>query len=165
MAGLAYDYSLFESSPSKEQPKQQKPQLKMVRSQPRAFAGAFSPKVVCTFLVVVALLSLIVYCQVCLNEVTGQISRLKEEISILDSDSMRYASLLESTVSLRAVAQQAEEELGMSKLDQYQTCYVYLYEKDQIVLAENPQTQTADDSVFAVIGSLLGTAKEYFGGK
>ncbi len=163
--GLAYDYSLFESTPHKEQQGQQKPQLKMVRSQPRAFAGAFSPKVMCTFLVVVALISLIVYCQVCLNEVTGQISRLKQEMTKLDSDSMRYASLLESTVSLRAVAQQAEEELGMSKLDQYQTSYVYLYEEDQIILAQNPQSSAADDGVFAVIGSLLGSAKEYFGGK
>ena len=164
MAGLAYDYSLFESSPSKEQPRQQKPQLKMVCSQPRAFAGAFSPKVVCTFVVVVALVTLIVYCQVCLNEITGQISKLKEEIEILESDSLRYASLLESTVSLRAVAEQAEE-MGISKLDQYQTSYVYLYEEDQITLPENQKPQKADDNVFAVIGSLLGSAKEYFGGK
>ena len=81
MAGLAYDYSCLKALPPKSSPNSKAPAQDGVLS--RGLCGAFSPKVVCTFLVVVALLSLIVYCQVCLNEVTGQISRLKEEISIL----------------------------------------------------------------------------------
>lgn len=165
MANAAYDYTLFETSAAPKEQPARKPELKMVRSRPQAFAQVFSPRVISTFFVIVTLVSLIVYNQVCLNEVTDQINELGVEMNKLESDSVRYASLLESTVSLRAVAQQAEEELGMSKLDQYQTVYVYLYEEDQVILAKQPEPQAENSGVVAAIGSLIDNAKEYFGGR
>lgn len=159
----AYDYSLFATTAPKQE--QDQPQVRMVRSKPKAFASAFSPRVMCTFFIVVTLISLIIYNKVCLNEINGEINRINSELARMESDSVRFSSLLESTISLRAVAQQAEEELGMAKLDQYQTSYVYLYEEDQIILAEPPQDSAGSEGVTATIGSIIDSAKEYFGAR
>lgn len=157
----AYDFSAFAARPQEKQQVSQ-PQLRMVRSQNRAIASVFTPRILCAFAVVVTLVSLIVYNQVCLNEVTAEISQLNSDIAILESESVRFASLLESTISLRAVAQQAEDDLGMTKLDQYQTVYVYLYEEDRIILAEGPED--SGGGLKEWFEAVISTAKEYIGG-
>ena len=158
----AYDLSAFASQPAQRRAKS--PQLQVVKNQKRAASSAFSPRALCAFAIVVTLASLIVYNQVCLNEVTGEINQLNRQLAVLESESVRYASLLESTVSLRAVAQQAEEELGMIKLDQFRTVYVYLYEEDQIVLSRQPAQEAEQTGVLAALSSILHSAKEYIAG-
>ena len=156
---LAYDLSAYAPKQDRQK-KSDQARLKMVkRGQGRA-AVAFTPRVVAAFALVVVLTSLIVYNQVALNEVTGEISRLNREIAIMESDSTRLASLLESTISLRAIAQQAEEELGMVRRDQFQTRYVYLFGEDQIILREGTESQAQRSSLF---GRLISQVTEYFG--
>jgi len=160
----AYDYSAFGAQPQVQE-RHKKPQLRVVRSVPRAFASAFRPDVLCAFVIVVAMASLILYNQVCLNEVNGEINRLNTQLVILESESVRFASLLESAISLRAVADQAENELGMRKLDKYQTVYMYLYEQDQIILTRNPVEENPENGVLSVLGHAIETVKEYIGAK
>ncbi len=161
---LAYDYTLFEGNAAPRRRERTKPELRVVRAKQAAFSRAFSPQVLSTFCIVVTLVSLIVYNQVCLNEVTGDISTLDAEIARLESDSVRYASLLESTVSLRAVAEQAESELGMSRLDPQKTVYVSLYEGDRIILSQTQETAAAPSGgLLAAAHSFLTGVKEYFG--
>ncbi|MDR2909256.1 MAG: hypothetical protein LBU86_05190 [Oscillospiraceae bacterium] len=157
-SNLAYDLSIY--APKAEEKASWNQELRVVRNKSRGLAAAFTPRTAALFMLVLSVLGLIVYNQVCLNEVTGEISRLESELAIMESESTRFASLLESTVSLRAVAQQAEEELGMTKLDQFRTRYVYLYEQDQIVVGaqdEEPSEETG------FLESIIDKLKEYPG--
>ncbi len=161
---LAYNLEAF-ATQEKPTPKSQKQrqQLKVVKTRRQAMANAFSPKVACAFAVVVTLVSLIVYNQVCINEVAGEINRLTEEIAILESENVRVAALMDSAVSVRAVTQQAENELGMKKLDQYQTVYVNLYPEDYIVPSVRPE-RTPAETFAAMIASAINGVKEYIAG-
>ena len=156
----AYNLSSFAPRPQKAP---QKAPLRVVRSQPRAFADAFAPRVLCAFAIVITLASLIVYNQVYLNELTREVNSLNNQLAILESESVRYTSLLESTISLRAVAQQAEY-MGMVRLDQYRTVYVYLYEEDQVISFRQPQQEYERSGVMAALSSVLGRAQEYIAG-
>jgi len=128
------------------------PELKMLKR--RAFAGAFTPRIFFTFVLVMTLFSLMVYNHVHLNELTSEVGALNNQLAILESESVRYASLLETTVSLRAIAQQAEE-MGMVRLDQYRTVHVYLYEEDQITLFGQADGQDyAPGGLLAILGSI-----------
>ena len=155
----AYDLSTFAP-----RPEEKKNQLKIVKTQSRAFAGAFAPRAVFVFLLVMTLASLMVYNRVSLNELSSEINALNSQLAILESESVRYASLLESTISLRAIAQQAEE-MGMVRLDQYRTVHIYLHDGDQIILFGGPPTQEYGRSGFLeAIGAIISSAREYISG-
>jgi len=159
-SNLAYDLSVYAPeahAPQPEQKPQPQPQLKVVKKQYRAFAGAFAPRVLCAFAIVMTLISLIVYNQVYLNELSREVNELDRQLAILENESIRYASLLESTVSLRAIAQQAEY-MGMVRLDQYRTIYVYLYEEDQITLF-TPEPGYEQGGALAVLGDFISGAR------
>ena len=156
----AYNLSAYKPRPQ-EQP--QKAPVRVVRSQPRAFAAAFTPRVLLAFAIVMTLASLIVYNQVYLNELTREVNELNRQLAILESDGVRYASLLESTVSLRVIAQQAED-MGMVRLDPYRTVYVYLYEDNQLIFFRQPQAQYEQGGLLAALSSLVSNAVEYIAG-
>jgi len=138
------------------------PELKVLRR--RAFAGAFTPRIFFSFVLVMMLFSLMVYNHVHLNELTSEVSALNNQLAILESESVRYASLLETTVSLRAIAQQAEE-MGMVRLDQYRTVHVYLFEDDQIILFGQADGQDyAPGGMLATLGSIINSARAYISG-
>jgi len=157
----AYNLSSFSTQPAQRPEK--KPALRVVKNQNRAFANAFTPRALCAFAIVIALACLIVYNQVALNEVTREVSLLNSQLAILESESVRYASLLESTVSLRAVAGQAEE-MGMVRLDQYRTVHVSLFEGDRIVLFGQPEENRQPEGPLAMLASIINGAKEYIAG-
>ena len=160
MANSSSAYNLSSFSPQPARRPEQKPALRVVKNRNRAFAAAFTPRALCAFAIIMALACLIVYNQVALNEVTREISLLNSQLAILESESVRYASLLESTVSLRAIAQQAEE-MGMVRLDQYRTVHVSLFESDRIVLFGQPEESRQPEGLLAMLNSILSSAKEY----
>lgn len=140
-------------------------QLRVVgrRSPKQALAVAFTPKVLSAFAIVVTLLCLIVYNQVQLNEISGEINRLAEDIKVLRAENVKMTSSLEATVSLRSVAEQAQE-LGLHRLDQYQTEYINLYRDDKIVLAEEPEQKNSMQRATLGIRSFIGGIVEYIAG-
>ena len=161
--GLAHDLSVVSTATQQQQRVQKKPALKVVRSQ-RAFAGAFTPRVVFAFALVMTLASLMVYNRVYLNELTREINTLNSQLAILESENLRYSSLLESSVSLRAIAQQAEE-MGMVRGDVYRTTYIYLYEGDQIIhFGQQEQQEYIPSRLLAMLASIISNAKEYLAG-
>ena len=154
-SNAAYDLSTFAP-----RPEEKKTQLKVVRSKSQAFAGAFAPRVVFAFILVMTLASLMVYNRVSLNELSSEINSLNNQLAILESENLRYASLLESSVSLRAIAQQAEE-MGMVRLDQYRTVHIYLHDGDQVILADSPPAGEHERSgLLEAIGSIFSTTRE-----
>ncbi|MCL2579590.1 MAG: hypothetical protein FWE32_06115 [Oscillospiraceae bacterium] len=157
-SSAAYDLSAFAPEPSLKPEKKQ--QLRVFKNQSKAFATALTPRVLTAFAIIITLASLIIYNQVALNEVTREVNHLNSQLAILESESIRYASLLESTVSLRAVAQQAEE-MGMVRLDQYRTVHVSLFENDRIVLFGQPEETAPAEGLLAMFASIISGAMEY----
>ena len=157
--GAAYDLSTFAP-----RPEEKKTQLKVVRTRSQAFASAFAPRVVFAFILVMTLASLMVYNRVSLNELSSDINALNNQLAILESENLRYASLLETSVSLRAIAQQAEE-MGMVRLDQYRTVHIYLHDGDQVILFGGDAPYEHERSgFFDAIGAIISSAREYISG-
>ncbi|MCL2857216.1 MAG: hypothetical protein FWE19_05785 [Oscillospiraceae bacterium] len=156
----AYNLSTF--APRLEE---KKTQLKVVKAQSRAFASAFTLRAAFAFLVVMTLASLMVYHRVNLNELSSEINSLNSQLAILESESVRYSSLLESSVSLRAIAQQAEE-MGMVRLDQYRTVHIYLHDGDQVILFGEGQLarEYEHSSFFDALGAIISSTREYIAG-
>jgi len=154
---LAYDLSAFE--PAQQEQEQKKPQLRAVRSRYRAFAGALTLRALVPFAIVMVLLSLMVHNQVYLNELTREANNLQNQLAILESESIRYASLLESTVSLRAIEGQALE-MGLVRLDPYRTVHIYLHEGDQIISFSGAREEEGyPTGLLGMIGSIIGNVR------
>ena len=155
----AYDLSTF--APRLEE---KKSELKVVRTRSRAFADAFAPRVIFVFVLVMTLASLMVYNRVSLNELSSEINALNNQLAILESENVRYASLLESSASLRAIVQQAEE-MGMVRIDQYRTVHIYLHDGDQVILfGGNTSHEYERGGFFDAIGAIISSAREYISG-
>ena len=155
----AYNLSTFAP-----RPEEKKTQLKVVKTQDKAFVSAFAPRAIFAFAVVMILASLMVYNRVNLNELSSEISALNNQLAILENDNVRYASLLESSVSLRAIAQQAEE-MGMIRLDPYRTVHVYLHYADQVILFDGQPAREYESSGFwDALGAIISSAREYITG-
>lgn len=156
----AYDLSEFEDAPKKKPA--ESPKLKVVKNRKNKPASVLGPGVVCAFAIIVALISLMIYNHVKLNELTNEINELSHELKVLQSDSVKMTSSLESTISLRKVAQLAEE-LGMQKRDEYQTERIYLYQQDKIERTAAAPKATAAESTKLAVTSFLSRFKEYIG--
>jgi len=159
-SNAAYNLNTF--APRLEE---KKTQLKVVKTQGRAFVGAFAPRAIFVFLLVMTLASLMVYNRVNLNELSSEINALNNQLAVLESEHVRNASLLESSVSLRAIAQQAEE-MGMVRLDQYRTVHIYLHDGDQVILfgGQPAQEEYERSGFFDAIGAIISSAREYISG-
>lgn len=155
----AHNLSEFEDALKKEL---ESPNLKVVKNRKKAPASILGPGVVCAFLVIVALITLIVYNNVQLNELTNEINQLAHELEVLQSEDVRMTSALESTISNIEVGRLARE-MGMQPRTEFQTERIYLYQQDKIERAAAvEQTSVAEDAKLAVT-SLFGRFQEYIG--
>ena len=139
-------------------------QLKLVRNRKRRLIWSIvNIRSISTFLLVITVMSLIVHNQVLLNEVTGDINEINSIIKEMENENIRLASTLESTVSLHDVAERAQQELGMQKLDKYQIEYVSLYKENKIVITEEAPKENFATKLSLVINGTLRQVKEYIG--
>lgn len=155
----AYDLSMYQPAP-KTAPK---PKLQVVekKSAKRTLSFAFTPRALGAFAIVVTLVCLMVYNQVCLNEISGEINSIQSELTQMESEYVKMNSEMEAMVSLQIVAQKAKDELGMNRLDKYQTKYINLYGEDKIITADSGQeTQTAKGESMSLL-AILNSALEY----
>lgn len=155
----AYDLSAFEAAPKK----QGVPEIKVVKNHKKTLTSAFNPRVLSAFAIVVTLVCLMVYNQVQLTEITGEINGLSKEMSELESDNAKKTSALESTVSLDSVKKQAQA-LGMQPRDEYQTRYIYLYQQDKIERTEVSPEPSGSEKAQLAVTSVWTRFKEYLGG-
>ena len=156
-SGAAYDFSDYQALP-KRQPK---PELQVVKSPRRMAPAAITAKSVCSFAVIVTMIVLIVFNQVQLNEVSGDINILNKSLKELQSESVRMTSELESTISLRSISDQAKNELGMNKLDRYQTEYIYLFQSDKIELTEESPAASLGERLQLTVTGAIHRLQEY----
>lgn len=155
----AYDLSAYEALPQRKQT----PNIKVVRSLRRKPSTMVTPRVVSSFIVVVTLFVLIVLNQVQLNEVSTQINILNAQLQELDSENVKMTSELESIISLPAIADYAKNELGMHKLDKYQSEYIYLHHEDKIELTEESPNASVGQQVQLSLTNVIHSIQEYIG--
>lgn len=136
------------------------PRLKVVQGKGKKRGFSVSFQGVLIFLTFVAAICFLVYNQVCLTEVTAEINTLNREMKVLESEYIRLQSSLEPTESMRVVAQRAEQELGMQRLDDYNITQVTIYQEDKVEVALSEKPKSLTEHVEAVVGLLAKKVDE-----
>ena len=98
-------------------------------------------RVALLFLGFVVAICFVVYNQVRLSEVTGEINKLNDSIKVLESENARLQSQLEPNESQRIIAQRATKELGMRRLELHQASRVYIYQEDKIEVSQTQEPE------------------------
>lgn len=158
-SSAAYDLSAYQLPKEKETP-----ELRVHKSAPRRMlSAAFSPRVLSSFAIVVTMLCLMVFNQVQLNEVSGDINAVNKQINELESMNIKLNSELESANNLRTIGDRAKNELGMHRLDKYQTERIYLQQEDKIELTESSPEAGIGVKVKLSVTSAIARLQEYIG--
>lgn len=141
-----------------------KAELKVVKRKKSRGALAFvNLSTVLVFLAVVSCVCIMLYNHVVINEINGEIKSVENEITQLESEYVRLKSGLESNLSLRTVARQAEQELGLQRIDQYQVEYVIIYEEDTVEIIENNDPVGFSEKVETFAARIVKSIKGFFG--
>lgn len=156
----AYDLSVLEDE---RKEKAASPELKVVKNRRHIASSVLSPGIICAFVIIVTLISLMVYNQVQLNILTTEMSELSKELETLQSDNVKMNSVLESTISMQKLKELATE-MGMQKRDEYQTERIYLYQEDKIERSENPPQTSGSQMAKLAVTTLFSRFKEYLTG-
>ena len=141
MAGAKkYDYQ-YETSPRKLEPEYDIPkkQYKKKKSTPVKNAKpktknkirySFKP----VFYIVIGFIMLftISYRNSLINESYNAKEKLKRELSAIQKENEQLKVNIESSLNLNSVKKEAEEKLGMKKLDNNQKVYINLQKKDYV---------------------------------
>ncbi|MDR2933180.1 MAG: hypothetical protein LBV27_08755 [Oscillospiraceae bacterium] len=159
----AYDFSAYEVGQSSKRNADGE-RLRVVRTPKQFIASVVTPKTFCLFAMAVTVICLMVYNNVCLTEVTGEINELTSDIAEMQNENVRLQSERNSLVSPRSVAEYAENELGLKRLDKYQTQYIYLYHEDKIEMTEAAPKGSIVDQVQHTFNTAVDTIKEYIAG-
>lgn len=104
------------------------------RRQPRTVAPL---KIALAVLAVIAVASVMIYSRVVLTELTEDANSYTTKISELNTEYNRLEAELEAKTSIKAIAEAAEKDLGLSKIDSGQVEYVNLTDSDDIAVAES----------------------------
>ncbi len=122
-SNLAYDLERFEEY----QPKIEKSPVKK-----RTVSPTHPVRILFLAILSLAVVSTVLYSRVMIAELNQQINEVTEELDVLQSESVRMQSELESRMSLSAVEEAAMSEYGMVKPDNSQVTYVNLNRENKI---------------------------------
>lgn len=130
----AYDISLFETKAT--------PEIKVIKGKEqhrKSAASMLSLKVIMIAIIAVSFIALSIYGKVVMAETVAEIETATNELNILKGETTRLEMELESKVSLRNVESYASTNLGMNKIEKYQTEYIKLSEGNVIERAISPK--------------------------
>lgn len=156
---LAYDFDRLEQhyaavgAPKVKQP----PELKVVENRKKN-SNPFVLRTVVVFVMVMGILAAILYNNMILTELTSEIERSEAQYEQLKNEYRLMQMELESQTSLRTVEEIAKNELGMSKVEDYQVQYIDLSEGDRVIMARAPKLKLSEKIYRAYCGVL-----EYMG--
>ena len=127
----------------KPQP-QKKPQLELVKNtrltaaqvrQQTAAETRKTIKVMCVAMAVLMFMALAIYSRVKLDEINREISSVEKKIELAQSDAIKLNNELNAIVSINNVEEYATNELGMSKIQDYQVYYIDMSSQDYVAVA------------------------------
>lgn len=149
----AYDFQRFapatapQKAPDKKMPAQ--PQIvrkraknKRVIRQEEQMAAKKSLKMIASAMLVLLFLGVFLYSNVRLNELDYEIDNVSRDIAIIQSENKRLQMQLNGMASLDSVEKYAVNQLGMSKVENYQKKYITLEKEDSIVKAGGKETKS-----------------------
>lgn len=125
-SSLAYDYSRFE-----EQPQRKKPQIEKVPKPQRVAKRVSVARALAYMLVVTGMISVLLYGRAQQTELEKQYQKVVAQLNEVKSDNTRLQMELESQLSLNNIEQIAQEQLGLTKMDQSQVEYIYFNAEDK----------------------------------
>lgn len=148
----AYDLSRYEPKVV-EQPK-----VRVVkRAQPvKSVYGVRPYTLVMVAMIVVSVTALLLYNNAMIAEVSAEITSATAELEQLENENARLNRELDAKMSNEGLAETAVNELGLSKLENYQVAYVNLSSQD-VVTARN----SGGTGIFAIIGQVITKIQEY----
>jgi cell division protein FtsL len=155
----AYDLSAFEADRAPKQLRRE--DVKIVKTPKQFLASVITVQSITIFLFAVAAVCLMVYNNACMTEVTDQINQLNGEMTKLNSDYVKLQSQQGSTMTPRTVAELAESELGLKRMDKYQTEYIVLYHEDKIEVSPEQQAGSLGVKAKHLFNAAIATIQEY----
>lgn len=142
-----------------------KPELKVVKAKRSLGASLLNFRTFSAAAVVVGMLTMMLYSQVELTEITDEINSLTTQLEELEGENTRLRSDLESTMSLRTIGEQAKNELGMNRRDKYQTVYIHMEAEDRAELTENSPDPALGQRIESAVTGAVEDVQEYLQGQ
>lgn len=154
---MAYNFAMFETSPKKEQPKQQAaPEIKVAKASASKSGKPVMLVLVSAF--VLAVFMLFVYNKAQLSELNLRIANETEALSQAQTINTALTAQLDRTVTLDNVEEYAQKELGMQKVNSAQEKYVEMNTGTMTEAAVNE-----DGNIFVSIQNWFDGVLEYLG--
>lgn len=124
----AYDLSLFEEV-------ERQPKIEEVKLPKKQKVLNMSPlKMLSLGAVVVALVSILLYSNVMLSEITAEVNAAASTLEDLNNEYTRLEMELNRKMSIGAIEEYATETLNMSKIEQYQVEMVSINSNDEVIV-------------------------------
>ncbi len=123
---------------------QKKPQLELVKKtrltaqqmrQQTAAETRKTIKVMCVAMAILMFMALAIYSRVKLDEINREISSVEKKIELAQSDAVKLNNELNAIVSINNVEEYATNELGMTKIQDYQVYYIDMSSQDYVAVA------------------------------
>lgn len=123
---------------------QKRPQLELVQKtrmtarqlqQQTAAETRKTIKVMCVAMAILMFMALAIYSRVKLDEINREISSVEKKIELAQSDAVKLNNELNAIVSINNVEEYATNELGMTKVQDYQVYYIDMSSEDYVAVA------------------------------
>lgn len=157
----------YETSPRKLQPeyipqkrkkaKQIKTNEKQIEQKQNKKEKISKSKTIITIAIAFGALLVISYRNSQITEQFTEVKNLKSELSTIEKENEQLKVNIESNINLSKIEKEAEEQLGMKKIDNDQKVYVSLPKKDYVEPAtENVKTEDNSNWFANFVNMLLG---------
>ncbi len=122
---------------------QKKPQLELVKKtrltaqqvrQQTAAETRKTIKVMCVAMAILMFMALAIYSRLKLDEINREISSVEKKIELAQSDAVKLNNELNAIVSINNVEEYATNELGMTKIQDYQVYYIDMSSDDYVAV-------------------------------
>ncbi len=91
-------------------------------------------KVMCIAMAILLFMALAIYSRVKLDEINREISSVEKKIELAQSDAVKLNNELNAIVSINNVEEYATNELGMTKVQDYQVYYIDMSSDDRVAV-------------------------------
>lgn len=108
-------------------------------------------KLVSVFSILFALVAFHIYCQVQVDDLNRELSKVNSQIEIVESENTRLNMELDSIISLDKVDDYAQNVLGMVKVENYQVSYIDLSGGDTVTLSGGKEHTTFVEKVKSIM--------------
>ncbi len=148
----AYDFSKFEVAPA---PREKLPLRVVSTPRTKRRPKVFGLSKLCLVALMVSMVVYMIYNQVVLSELSGQVSLASANLTELESENTRLSADLASNSSYKTLEEYATYQLGLSKLDSGQIIYMDMQQSDRIEITGKRPEQTGLEKIVDTLSGIL----------